>query len=60
MAHKRDAVKDMLCVIAYGTIEARNVATTLLVYYWPHSNSHIYDRRNIRFKFNGNHEITSV
>lgn len=50
---KRDAVKDVLCVIAYGATEARNVAINLLVYYWPHLNPTLYDRRSINFKFNG-------
>lgn len=53
MSLKRDAVKDVFCVIAYGTVEARNVAINLLVYYWPHLNPTLYDRRSITFKFNG-------
>ncbi|CAG7837387.1 unnamed protein product [Allacma fusca] len=53
MSFKRDAVKDVFCVIAYGTLEARNVAINLLVYYWPHLNPTLYDRRGINFKFNG-------
>ena len=54
MSLKRDAVKDVFCVIAYGTLEARTVAINLLVYYWPHLNPTLYDRRSINFKFNGN------
>jgi hypothetical protein len=53
MRYKRDAIKDLLCVVAYGTLEARNVAINLLVYYWPHHNPTLYDRRNINFKFSG-------
>jgi hypothetical protein len=58
MSLKRDAVKDVLCVVAYGTLEARNVAINLLVYYWPHTNSTLYDRRSINFKFNGKLVLT--
>lgn len=31
MRYKRDAIKDLMCVVAYGTLEARNVAINLLV-----------------------------
>ncbi|OXA59651.1 Protein unc-79 [Folsomia candida] len=51
MRYKRDAIKDLLCVVAYGSLVARNVAINLLVYYWPHHNPTLYDRRNITFKF---------
>lgn len=54
MCYKRDAIKDLLCVIAYGTVEARKVGMKLLVYYWPHVNPTLYDRRNVNFNFNGN------
>ncbi|ODN04336.1 Protein unc-79 [Orchesella cincta] len=53
MCYKRDAIKDLLCVIAYGTVEARKVGMNLLVYYWPHVNPTLYDRRNVNFNFNG-------
>lgn len=53
MCYKRDSIKDLLCVIAYGTVEARKVGMNLLVYYWPHVNPTLYDRRNVNFNFNG-------
>ena len=45
-------LKDMLCVIAHGTPNARLPAANLLFYYWPSLNPTPVDRRNILSKFN--------
>nr|XP_045612898.1 protein unc-79 homolog isoform X4 [Procambarus clarkii] len=53
MSLKADMVKDLLCVIAYGTPTARPPAANLLFYYWPNLNPTLYDRRGIHIKFSG-------
>ncbi|XP_049954031.1 protein unc-79 homolog [Schistocerca serialis cubense] len=45
MATKKNVVKDLLCVIAYGTSSARSSAAKLLFYYWPTFNPVLFDRR---------------
>lgn len=51
MALKQNVVKDMLCVIAYGTALSRSSAAKLLFYYWPAFNANLFDRRGLLFKF---------
>ncbi|XP_069937362.1 protein unc-79 homolog isoform X2 [Cherax quadricarinatus] len=53
MALKADIVKDLLCVIAYGTPTSRPPAANLLFYYWPNLNPTLYDRRGVHIKFSG-------
>ena len=51
MALKPGVVKDILCVIAYGTASARASAAKLLFYYWPSFNPNLFDRRAVLVKF---------
>ncbi|RLU15055.1 hypothetical protein DMN91_012942, partial [Ooceraea biroi] len=51
MALKPGVVKDILCVIAYGTAPARASAAKLLFYYWPSFNPNLFDRRAVLVKF---------
>lgn len=53
MALKPDIVKDLLCVVAFGTPSSRPPAANLLFYYWPSLNPTLYDRRGIHIKFSG-------
>ena len=45
MTLKHNVVKDLLCVIAYGTASSRSVAAKLLFYYWPAFNADLFDRK---------------
>lgn len=56
MALKQNVVKDMLCVIAYGTALSRSSAAKLLFYYWPAFNANLFDRRGLLFKFTSKYE----
>ncbi|XP_043278465.1 protein unc-79 homolog isoform X2 [Venturia canescens] len=51
MALKPGVVKDILCVVAYGTAPARASAAKLLFYYWPTFNQNLFDRRAVLVKF---------
>ncbi|XP_068085270.1 protein unc-79 homolog [Anabrus simplex] len=51
MTTKKNVVKDILCVIAYGTASARASAAKLLFYYWPTFNPNLFDRRTVLQKF---------
>ncbi|XP_021924860.1 protein unc-79 homolog isoform X4 [Zootermopsis nevadensis] len=51
MTNKKTVVKDLLCVIAYGTSGARSSAAKLLFYYWPTFNPNLFDRRVVLQKF---------
>lgn len=51
MTLKQNVVKDLLCVIAYGTAASRSSAAKLLFYYWPAFNANLFDRRGLLFKF---------
>ncbi|XP_066589783.1 protein unc-79 homolog [Prorops nasuta] len=51
MALKAGVVKDILCVVAYGTAPARASAAKLLFYYWPTFNPNLFDRRAVLVKF---------
>ncbi|XP_069685618.1 protein unc-79 homolog isoform X4 [Periplaneta americana] len=51
MTNKMNVVKDLLCVIAYGTSGARSSAAKLLFYYWPTFNPNLFDRRVVLQKF---------
>ena len=53
MALKPDIAKDLLSVIAHGTLKARVAGAHLLFYYWPALNPTLYDRRGLNTKFNG-------
>ncbi|XP_076284317.1 UNC-79 domain-containing protein isoform X2 [Lasioglossum baleicum] len=50
MAVKPGVVKDILCVVAYGTAPARASAAKLLFYYWPSFNPDLFDRRVVLMK----------
>lgn len=52
MTLKHNVVKDLLCVIAYGTSSSRSVAAKLLFYYWPAFNAELFDRKVLLVKFN--------
>jgi protein unc-79 len=51
MTLKHNVVKDMLCVIAYGTSAARSWSAKLLFYYWPAFNANLFDRKGLLCKF---------
>lgn len=51
MTLKHNVVKDLLCVIAYGTAGSRSSAAKLLFYYWPAFNANLFDRRGLLCKF---------
>ncbi|XP_071164350.1 protein unc-79 homolog isoform X1 [Mytilus edulis] len=51
MSIKRDLVKDILSIIAYGPPSARAPAANLLFYYWPQLNPALSDRRGIHYKY---------
>ncbi|CAB3238060.1 unnamed protein product [Arctia plantaginis] len=48
---KQSVVKDVLCVIAYGTWGARLSAAKLLFYYWPPFDAKLFDRKGLLCKF---------
>ncbi|XP_011310336.1 protein unc-79 homolog isoform X3 [Fopius arisanus] len=50
MALKPNVVKDILCVVAYGTAPAKASAAKLLFYYWPTFNQNLFDRRAVLMK----------
>lgn len=52
MTLKHNVVKDLLCVIAYGTSTSRSAAAKLLFYYWPAFNADLFDRKVLLVKFN--------
>ncbi|KAI5736841.1 hypothetical protein M8J76_007669 [Diaphorina citri] len=51
MSIKLTLLKDILCVIAYGTFAARASAAKLLFYYWPTFNSSLFERRGAPPRF---------
>ncbi|XP_052267084.1 protein unc-79 homolog [Dreissena polymorpha] len=51
MSLKRDILKDILSIIAYGPPSARAPAANLLFYYWPQLNPSLSDRRGIHCKY---------
>ncbi|XP_051155653.1 protein unc-79 homolog [Leptopilina boulardi] len=51
MTFKREIIKDILCVVAYGTSYARISAAKLLIYYWPTVNQNLFDRRALLLKY---------
>lgn len=53
MSLKPDVAKDLLCIIAHGTLKARVPGAHLLFYYWSALNPTLYDRRGVNTKFNG-------
>lgn len=57
MTLKKNVVKDLLCVIAYGTSASRSSAAKLLFYYWPTFNANLFDRRGLLMKFNSELDI---
>lgn len=52
MTLKHNVVKDLMCVIAYGTSTSRSAAAKLLFYYWPAFNADLFDRKVLLVKFN--------
>ncbi|XP_041355146.1 protein unc-79 homolog isoform X3 [Gigantopelta aegis] len=53
MSMKKDIVKDVLSIMAYGPPAARAPAAHLLFYYWPQLNPSLSDRRGIHYKYCG-------
>ncbi|GBP28886.1 Protein unc-79 homolog [Eumeta japonica] len=51
MTMKPTIVKDLLCVIAYGTAGARLSAAKLMFYYWPAFDAQLFDRKGLLCKF---------
>lgn len=51
MTMKQTVVKDVLCVVAYGTAGARASAAKLLFYHWPAFNANLFDRKGLLCKF---------
>ncbi|CAK1545778.1 unnamed protein product [Leptosia nina] len=49
MSMKQSVVKDVLCVIAYGTCGARLSAAKLLFYYWPPFDAKLFDRKGLLY-----------
>ncbi|XP_067614407.1 protein unc-79 homolog isoform X4 [Eurosta solidaginis] len=45
MTLKHNVVKDILCVIAYGTSMSRSSSAKLLFYYWPAFDPNLFDRK---------------
>ncbi|XP_022215824.2 protein unc-79 homolog isoform X6 [Drosophila obscura] len=45
MTLKHNVVKDILCVVAYGTAVSRSSAAKLLFYYWPAFDANLFDRK---------------
>ncbi|XP_030374943.1 protein unc-79 homolog isoform X2 [Scaptodrosophila lebanonensis] len=45
MTLKHNVVKDILCVVAYGTAVSRTSAAKLLFYYWPAFDANLFDRK---------------
>uniref|UniRef100_A0A2C9LQ80 Uncharacterized protein n=1 Tax=Biomphalaria glabrata TaxID=6526 RepID=A0A2C9LQ80_BIOGL len=51
MSLKRNVIKDVLSIIAYGPPSAKSPAAHLLFYYWPQLNPALSDRRGIHYKY---------
>ncbi|KAK6182809.1 hypothetical protein SNE40_010404 [Patella caerulea] len=51
MAMKKNVMKDLISIIAYGSPSARVPAAHLLFYYWPQLNPALTDRRGIHYKY---------
>lgn len=60
MALKPGVVKDILCVVAYGTAPARASAAKLLFYYWPTFNQNLFDRRAVLVKFASGYHLINL
>lgn len=54
MTLKNNVVKDILCIIAYGTAASRSSAAKLLFYYWPAFDPNLFDRRGLLCKLTSN------
>lgn len=50
MTLKANVIKDILCVIAYGTVRARSSAARALFLYWPAFNDKLFDKRDLLSK----------
>lgn len=53
MTLKQTILKDLLCVIAYGSPSAKSSCAKLLFYYWPPFNANLFDRKGLICKFAG-------
>ncbi|XP_059155568.1 protein unc-79 homolog isoform X3 [Physella acuta] len=51
MSMKKNVIKDVLSIIAYGPPSAKSPAAHLLFYYWPQLNPALTDRRGIHYKY---------
>ncbi|XP_023246989.1 protein unc-79 homolog [Copidosoma floridanum] len=60
MAMKTEVIRDVLCVIAYGTKSARASATRLLFYYWPLFYPNSLDHKLFTIKVANFHNGTSI
>ena len=60
MSLKKDIIKDVLSIIAYGPPSARAPAANLLFYYWPQLNPSLSDRRGIHYKYSGKLNIMFI
>jgi len=60
MSLKKDIIKDILSIIAYGPPSARAPAANLLFYYWPQLNPSLSDRRGIHYKYSGSIAYTYI
>jgi len=58
MSLKHNVVKDILCVIAYGTSTSRAVAAKLLFYYWPAFDANLFDRKVLLVKYNSKFNLS--
>lgn len=58
MTLKHNVVKDILCVIAYGTSVARSSAAKLLFYYWPAFDPNLFDRKVLLSKLTSNWNLS--
>ncbi|BFZ12415.1 hypothetical protein BsWGS_15454 [Bradybaena similaris] len=51
MSMKKNIVKDILSIIAYGPPAAKAPAVHLLFHYWPQLNPALSDRRGVHYKY---------
>ncbi|EDX12356.1 GD20123 [Drosophila simulans] len=60
MTLKHNVVKDILCVVAYGTAVSRTSAAKLLFYYWPAFNANLFDRKVLLSKLTTAGQVEST
>lgn len=57
MTLKHNVVKDILCVVAYGTAVSRSSAAKLLFYYWPAFDPNLFDRKVLLSKLTSKYDF---